>query len=58
MTYAESVADMNTEEYERILDEARIYNAELAERRIQHSQHVVRPQGSSFSKVVYRLGQA
>ena len=34
MTYAENVADMNTEEYERILDEARIYNAELAERGI------------------------
>lgn len=34
MTYAESVADMNKEEYERILDEARIYNAELAERGI------------------------
>lgn len=30
MSYAESVADMNTEEYERILDEARIYNANLA----------------------------
>lgn len=34
MTYAESVADMSKEEYERILDEARIYNAELAERGI------------------------
>ena len=34
MTYAQNVADMNTEEYERILDEARIYNAELAERGI------------------------
>lgn len=34
MTYAENVADMNKEEYERILDEARIYNAELAERGI------------------------
>ena len=34
MTYAENVANMNTEEYERILDEARIYNAELAERGI------------------------
>ena len=34
MTYAESVANMNTEEYARILDEARIYNAELAKRGI------------------------
>ena len=34
MTYAENVANMNTEEYEKILDEARIYNAELAERGI------------------------
>ena len=34
MSYAERVANMNTEEYERILDEARIYNAELAKRGI------------------------
>lgn len=34
MSYAESVADMNSEEYERILDEARIYNSELAEKGI------------------------
>ena len=34
MTYAENVAEMNKEEYERILDEARIYNAELADRGI------------------------
>ena len=34
MSYAESVANMNTEEYERLLDEARIYNAELAKRGI------------------------
>ena len=33
-TYAEKVADMNAEDYERILDEARAYNAELAERGI------------------------
>ena len=35
MTYAESVANMNSDEYERILDEARIYNAELAKRGIK-----------------------
>ncbi len=34
MSYAENVANMNMEEYERILAEARIYNAELAERGI------------------------
>lgn len=34
MTYAENVANMNEEEYERILDEARIYNEELTERGI------------------------
>ena len=34
MTYAESVANMDDEEYERILDEARAYNAELADRGI------------------------
>ena len=34
MSYAENVANMNTEEYEKILDEARIYNAELADRGI------------------------
>ena len=34
MSYAENVANMNQEEYERILDEARIYNAELAKRGI------------------------
>ena len=34
MSYAENVANMNMEEYARILDEARIYNAELAERGI------------------------
>ena len=31
MTYAENVANMNAEEYEKILDEARGYNAELAQ---------------------------
>ena len=31
MSYAESVANMNDEEYARILDEARIYNQKLAE---------------------------
>ena len=31
MTYAEHVADMNTEEYDRILDAARVYNAALAQ---------------------------
>ena len=30
MTYAESVSNMDEEEYQRILDEARIYNVELA----------------------------
>ena len=30
MSYAENVANMDGEEYQRILDEARIYNAELA----------------------------
>ena len=34
MSYAENVANMNMEDYARILDEARIYNAELAERGI------------------------
>ena len=34
MTYAESVANMDAEEYEKILDEARVYNAQLAERGI------------------------
>jgi sortase A len=34
MSYAESVANMNDEEYARILDEARIYNQELAEKGI------------------------
>ena len=34
MSYAESVANMNEEEYARILDEARIYNKELAEKGI------------------------
>ena len=34
MSYAENVANMNAAEYERILDEARIYNEELAERGI------------------------
>ena len=34
MSYAENVANMNMEEYARIIDEARIYNAELAERGI------------------------
>ena len=34
MSYAENVANMNTEEYEKILDEARNYNAELADRGI------------------------
>ena len=32
MSYAENVAKINTEEYEGILNEARRYNAELAER--------------------------
>ena len=31
MTYAEHVAEMNTEEYDRILDAARVYNAALAQ---------------------------
>lgn len=31
MTYAENVANMNTEEYEKILEKAKDYNAELAE---------------------------
>ena len=30
MSYAENVSNMGEEEYQRILDEARIYNAELA----------------------------
>ena len=34
MSYAEHVSDMNEEEYERILGEARTYNEELAERGI------------------------
>ena len=34
MSYAESVANMDTEEYERILNEARAYNAQLAEKGI------------------------
>ena len=34
MSYAESVANMNEEEYAKILDEARIYNKELGERGI------------------------
>ena len=34
MSYAENVANMNDEEYTRILDEARIYNQELAKRGI------------------------
>lgn len=34
MSYAESVASMDTEEYERILNEARDYNAQLAEKGI------------------------
>lgn len=34
MSYAESVANMNEEEYAKILDEARIYNKELAEQGI------------------------
>ncbi len=34
MSYAENVANMNEEEYARILDDARIYNAELAKRGI------------------------
>lgn len=34
MAYAESVANMNNEEYERILNEARAYNTELADRGI------------------------
>ncbi len=34
MSYAESVANMNKEDYARILDEARMYNAELAKRGI------------------------
>ena len=34
MSYAESVANMNDEEYAKILDEARIYNKELAEQGI------------------------
>ena len=34
MSYAENVASMDTEEYERILNEARDYNAQLAERGI------------------------
>lgn len=34
MSYAEQVSDMNTEEYERILAEARDYNEELAARGI------------------------
>ena len=31
MSYADSVANMDNEEYQRILDEARIYNAKLAQ---------------------------
>lgn len=34
MSYAESVANMNDEEYDRILDEAKTYNKELAARGI------------------------
>ena len=34
MSYAENVASMDTEEYERILNEARDYNAQLAEKGI------------------------
>ena len=34
MIYAENVANMNTKEYERILDSARIYNTDLAEKGI------------------------
>ena len=34
MSYAESVANMDAEEYERLLDEARAYNAQIAERGI------------------------
>ena len=34
MSYAEHVSDMNEEEYERILGEARTYNEELADRGI------------------------
>ena len=34
MSYAESVANMDAEEYERLLEEARAYNAQLAERGI------------------------
>lgn len=34
MSYAESVANMNDEEYAKILDEARIYNKELAQQGI------------------------
>ena len=34
MSYAESVANMNDEEYAKILDEAKIYNKELAEKGI------------------------
>ncbi len=37
MTYAENVANMNEEDYKKILEEARAYNAELAETGIQWS---------------------
>ncbi len=37
MSYAETVANMDAEEYERILNEARAYNAQLAEKGIRWS---------------------
>ena len=37
MTYAQSIADMNTEEYKKILESAHEYNAGLAERGINWS---------------------
>lgn len=37
MSYAESVSNMNEEEYERILDEAHLYNTKLAEKGIKWS---------------------
>ena len=50
MTYAEHVSDMNTEEYDRLLSEARVYNERLVENGL--NWHMTEEERAEYNKVL------
>lgn len=50
MTYAEHVSDMNTEEYDRLLSEARVYNERFVENGL--NWHMTEEERAEYNKVL------